>query len=95
MGNLDGVIKCSKNFAGEVNLRGESLVIVHGVVMGDDPAFGVAEFGEETGVAERGMAPADLGDVFGVGVLRFVDEEVDAFEKAEEGGVGTLGVEQL
>ena len=59
-----------------------------GVVVGDEPALDSAEVGEDAGVADGAVAPADFLGVFFVGVLGFVDEDVGAADEIEEREVG-------
>ncbi len=53
----------------------EPLVGVHRVVMEEHGALGVGAAGEGERVRERGVAPADVVGVLGVGVLAVVDQQ--------------------
>src|SRR4051812_48115438 len=60
----------------------EEVVGVQGVMVEEDAAPGAGATGEGEAVGERGMAPADVVGVLGVGVLAVVDQK---------GGVASQG----
>ena len=88
MGYGDGASAAGEEAAGLVELGLQEGVVVGGVVVGDEPALDAAEVGEDAGVADGAVAPADFLGVFFVGVLGFVDEDVGAADEIEEREVG-------
>jgi hypothetical protein len=85
--HLRWATQVAEQLLGEIELALEELVVVDGIVVGDDPLPRPGMPDQGAGVGERGVPPADLFEVFVVGVLGLVDEHVDAGEELDEPGM--------
>src|ERR1700722_15842596 len=78
MGDVNVAAHIAKDLPGQIQLPLQRLVVVHRVVVSDDPAFHPRLARQHAGVGDGGGAPADLLGVFVAGVLGFADEQVSA-----------------
>jgi len=65
---------------------------VLGVMMCDDPIVDLAVIDEDSGIADGGVAPADLFLVLHGGILCFVDQKIASFEELD---LTLIGIEQV
>ena len=68
----------------QVQLGLQESVVVHRIVVGDDPPLDVREACEQARIRDRAMSPRYLGRVFVVGILRLVDQHVNVSQEVDD-----------